>query len=317
MKRFATLLLASTLLAGMAAQADAATLRAAARVDGAQIRLGDLFDGLDSDTAERAVAAAPEPGRRINLEPAALGRIATANGLDWQPATGADRIMVERASISVGPERIQEALIEALADKGVQSKLDLSLDNRTLTLHLPAGMDETLVVENLAYDAGRGRVTADLLVPATGLRQNIGARAVEVVEVPVLTRRLMPGEIITEADLDWTIVPRDRTGSDTVLAAEELIGQTVRRATTAHRPMRVRDVRAPVVVPRGAVVTILLQSPTMTLTAQGRALADGAVGEVIRVANTTSSRVIDAKVASDGLVTVVPAGAVQLTTASN
>lgn len=317
MKRFTTLLLSCTLLAGSVGLADAATLRGNVQVSDSQIRLGDLFDGLDSDTAEHVVAAAPEPGRRLSLDPASLGRIAAAHDVDWRPVTGADRILVERASIAIGPERIQQALADALADTGVDANLELSLDNRTLTLHLPAGVDETLLIDRLAYDPARGRITAELMVPATGQRQTVGARAVEVAEIPVLNRRVMPGDIITESDIVWTTVVRDRTGGDTVTAAEELIGLTVRRGVAPNRPVRTGDVRAPIVVPRGSVVTILLQSPTMTLTAQGRALADGAVGEVIRVANSTSNRVIDAKVSSDGLVTVFPAGTAQLQTASN
>lgn len=308
MIRLAPLLLSCVVLAGSFGPAESATLRTTAMVSDGQIRLGDLFDGLDSDLAERAVAAAPEPGRRLSLDPAALSRIAAAHRLEWRPVTGADRVMVERASFSIGPDRIQEALSNALADAGVRGRMEVALDNRTLTLHLPAGTDDMVVVENLAYDPARSRLTAELFLPGTGQRQTVGARAVEVVDVPVLNRRMMPGEVISQSDLDWTTLQRDRTGADTVLSAAELVGQTVRRNVTPHRPVRAGDVRAPVVVPRGAVVTILLQTPSMTLTAQGRALSDGAHGEVIRVTNTASNRTVEARVAGDGLVTVVPAG---------
>ncbi|MFM2045326.1 MAG: putative flagella basal body P-ring formation protein FlgA [Pseudomonadota bacterium] len=307
MKRITSLIIAGVLMAG-AVSADAATLRTSTSVDGTQIRLGDLFEGLSDEQAERVVTAAPEPGRRLVLDPAALGRIAAAHGLDWRPVTGADRIMVDRASQSIGPDAIRQALTDALADAGIDGDLELTLDNRTLTLHLPASADSTLLVEKVAYDGARGRVTAELVLPAAGIIQTVSARAVEVVEVPVLSRRVMPGEVITMADIAWTTLPRDRTGSDTITTAEEMIGQTVRRGLPADRPLRAQDLRAQVVVARGAMVTILLETPTMSLTAQGRALADGAVGEVIRVANANSNRVIEAKVAADGLVTVLPAG---------
>ena len=62
--------------------------------------------------------------------------------------------------------------------------------------------------------------------------------------------------------------------------------------------------RAPVVVAKGATVTMSYRMPTMALTVAGRALEDGAMGETIRVLNIQSNRVIEAAVASAGLVNV-------------
>lgn len=309
MNRFAALLFAATLLS--TATAGAATLKPAATVADGQILLGDLFDGLSGDMATRPVMVSPTPGRRANLDAPTLSRIATSNGIDWRASGGADRIVVERASVQVGNEVITEGLRQALQQAGVGDGADVQMDNRTLTFFLPAGNDATVRVENLAYDAPRGRVTAEIIAPAQGpeaVRQTVGARVVDMVDLPVLSRRLNQGEVVGEADITWIRQPRDRMQAGVVIEASEIVGKSLRRAIAPNQAVNARDVREPVVVAKGQAVTILLKTQVMTLTASGKALSDGAQGELVRIVNTSSNRVIEAVVAGPNLVAVHPAG---------
>jgi flagella basal body P-ring formation protein FlgA len=59
-------------------------------------------------------------------------------------------------------------------------------------------------------------------------------------------------------------------------------------------------VRAPVLVTKGAAVTMVLESPGLLLTVKGQALEDGAKGETIRIMNTQSSRTVEAVVTAAG-----------------
>ncbi len=321
MNRLAALLVAGTLLAGVVpAPAGAAPMldariapRASAVVDAATVRLGDLFEGLGPELAERPVTTAPAPGRRASFDAPALARLAAAHGIAWRPTGGADRVEVVRASHEIGAAEIADALKLAAMDAGAPDTIDVSLDNRSLTLHLPADAERSFAFENVRWDAARNRLQADLVAPAPGagpaiLRQAVGARAVDVLEVPVLTRRIAPGEIIVDADIAWMTVARDRLGADAVTDLAALVGHTPRRAVAPNQPVRTRDIRTPVVVAKGGFVTIALKTSSMALTAQGRALEDGGLGEVIRVVNTASGRMVEATVAGNGLVTVEPAG---------
>jgi len=308
MKRLTALFLIGTLLTGTA---DAASPRRESSVTGGEIRLGDLFDGLDAALADRRIGTAPAPGKKAWFDAPALARLAALHKLDWAPTGGADRVVVTRAGVELDATAIREALAAALTRSGAPAGLEVVLDNANLSLFLPVGTEPTLAVENLVYDPGRGRLTADLVAPADGspvIRQSVGARAMDVLEIPVLSRRLLPGDVIGDADVQWLTVPRDRAGGDVVTDLEALIGQTVRRSLGPNQPVRSRDIRTPIVVSRGSLVTILLKTPTMSLTAQGRAVTDGGIGEVIRVTNTTSNRVIEATVSGPDLVTVMPPG---------
>ena len=58
------------------------------------------------------------------------------------------------------------------------------------------------------------------------------------------------------------------------------------------------------VVAKGALVTLLLQTPSMRLTARGRALDEGVIGDSIRVANAQSRTVVAGVVLANGQVAV-------------
>jgi len=314
MKRIAPLLLAGALALAtlVPAPAEAASLRAtSATVQRDRILLGDLFDGIGPDQAQRPVAMAPAPGQRLTLDAVALANLAAAHGLDWRPLGGADRVMVERATHTVSAEDITTLLRDALAAAGAPEGLELTLDNRTLSLNIPAEAAGTIFLDKVVYDAARNRASAEIVAmdgAETLARLSFGARAIQMVPLPVLNRRILPGEIIQSGDIDWQKVPADRVGQGMVADAAVLVGMAAKRSLAPERPLRQTDVQAPVVVTRGAIVTILLQTPVMTLTAQGRALADGAQGQTIRVTNTSSNRTIEAVVAGPDVVTVRPVG---------
>ena len=75
-------------------------------------------------------------------------------------------------------------------------------------------------------------------------------------------------------------------------------------ALGAGEPLRLGDVERPVLVHKGDLVTIVLRTASLQLTAQGKALDDGAFNALVRVENAKSHRVIDTAVTGPGLVAV-------------
>ena len=125
-----------------------------------------------------------------------------------------------------------------------------------------------------------------------------------VIEVPVLLHRVRPAEIITAADIGWIEVANDRRTNDIVLALDELIGMSPRRAITPSEPVRLMDLQPPTLVARGTYVTMTLQSGPILMTARGRALDDGAAGATIRVLNIDTDRTVFATVSGPETVVI-------------
>jgi flagella basal body P-ring formation protein FlgA len=289
-----------------------ATLKGDTRVDAPQIVLGDLFDGAEGHAAE-PVAAAPAPGGLIVFNANWLVAIAQSHGISWRAPSPSASIRVERAAIEVTADDLAKRLAEALDAEGPEKRV--VLDN-TIRLFAPTGGPPDIGVDRLAYDRDTNRFTAEIRVPASdpGARPiHVSGRIQTMVQLAVLTRAVMPGDVIRAEDVstDWMRVELAPLAG--VADPQTLIGKTPRRPLRAGQALRPGDVALPIVVKRNDLVLIVLEQPGMYLTAQGKALEDGGQGGVIRVTNLQSNRTIEAVVQEPGKVAVAPPSVAQAT----
>ena len=293
-----------------AAQADQVVLRESAAVNGSYIRLGDLFTHT-GDKTDIIVAYAPAPGRRAIFDARWLYRVARGYGLVWRPMGPRDQVVVRRNSQLIGRQEIEDHILAALMERGVGEDMQVVLSNRSLRLHVPGDSSATVAVEDVSLDRRSGRFSATIVAPAdepTAQRVRVTGRLYRMTEVPVLTRRKLAKEVIEKEDIAWILLRSDRIQRDIVLDAKDLIGKAPRRSLRDHAPIRAGDVRFPVMVGKGSLVTMVLRTPLMTLTAKGKALEDGSDGETIRIVNSHSNTVVEAVVIGINTVTVRPIG---------
>jgi flagella basal body P-ring formation protein FlgA len=231
----------------------------------------------------------------------------------------ANALAVEAGSIAAAPAEpsrpaakmladaaIAETVLAALADRRVDvAGASLELSGVSARSAIPA--DAELAVERLAYQSAGQRFTAVLTAGSRGgplQRFTVAGRLRQQIEVPVLNRRLHAGEVITPADLQWISVGDRGLAANAVYEAQELIGRTPRRSLPAGAPVVAADLKRPTVIAKGALVTLILSTPNMRLTARGRALDEGAVGDTIRVANAQSRTIVAGVVLANGQVAV-------------
>jgi flagella basal body P-ring formation protein FlgA len=201
---------------------------------------------------------------------------------------------------------IAEVVLAALADRRVEvGGASLELTGVSARSAIPAGTE--LTVERLAWQPAGRSFTAVLTALSRGAppqRFTVAGRLRQRIEMPVLNRRLHAGEVITPDDLQWVSVGDRGLPGNAVYEAQELIGRTPRRSLAAGAPVLAADLKRPTVVARGALVTLILSSPSMRLTARGQALDEGGVGDGIRVANAQSHTVVAGVVLANGQVAV-------------
>jgi flagellar basal body P-ring formation protein FlgA len=305
-----TRLLAALLLAVVALAAGPAaaepTLRPAGVVEGTVVRLGDLF----SDAGARAgdvVAPAPPPGSRTIFNASWLAATAHEHELAWEPASRFDQAVVERATRAVGADAVISRLRDEIAERRPGEDLEIQLDDRAFRLLVPAEAPDAIAVDGFAIDPRSNRFSALVTAPAgsaDAAPRRIGGRLIRMVTLPVLDHAMMPGDTIAARDITSARVPAERVAPDALSDAREVVGKTPRRPLRAQEALRLGDVQAPLLLHRGDIVTITLETPTMRLTAEGRALDDGAMSAAVHVANTKSGRVIDARVTGADTVAV-------------
>jgi len=128
------------------------------------------------------------------------------------------------------------------------------------------------------------------------------------VRVVVPERDIARGATIAESDLTYAVSPND-VMSGTVTAMNDIVGMQARRTLRTGETLRLEDVRHPVVVTKGSTVTMTFEMPGLVLTAVGRAMSEGGVGETVTVQNPASYRQVSAIVTGPGQVRAQTGGA--------
>jgi len=122
------------------------------------------------------------------------------------------------------------------------------------------------------------------------------------VRIVVPARDIARGETISESDLSYVFVAAGNVMSGTATSADSLVGMQTRRVLHAGESVRTDDVRRPILVSKGSTVTMIFEAPGVTLTATGRAMSEGGLGESVTVLNPASYRQIIAVVTGPGSV---------------
>lgn len=118
----------------------------------------------------------------------------------------------------------------------------------------------------------------------------------------VATRTIRAQSVVT-AD-DFTLVAAEIP--DALTDASLAIGQEARVAIYAGRPIRAADLGAMALIERNQVIPLAFQAGALAIMTEGRALARGAVGDVIPVMNLTSRTKVFGTIGPDGTVRVAP-----------
>lgn len=108
-------------------------------------------------------------------------------------------------------------------------------------------------------------------------------------------RTLPAGTIISESDL------RPNEGKVAGLTdPARIVGLATRITIYEGRPFQERLLQQPVLVSRNQIVRLQFQRGTLRIVTEGRAMEDGAAGDMIRVMNLESRTTITARIGEDG-----------------
>lgn len=287
------------------ALADLAVLRPHAVVEEAVVRLSDLFDGAGANAA-RVVGPAPAPGRRVVVEPAQLFAIARANGVVWRPLTAAETVVVERPGRAVSRDEVTDLLRGELSRLGLEAGTEMELPGFQAPV-VPMAAFVQLGLEGAVFEAATNRFSATLVVVAEGMpvvRQRLAGRAVATAAVVVAARRMGLGEVVGPGDVRLVRMRAERVRPGMAVDPGAVVGKALRRPVMEGAGFASSDLALPAVIERNATVTLVMEGPGMSLSAQGRAMAAAARGEVVAVMNLSSRAVVEGEAIGPGRVRV-------------
>jgi flagella basal body P-ring formation protein FlgA len=229
-------------------------------------------------TAGRAARAA---ALRVGHVLAALACLATGPALAG--TVPLEQLIEEKARDSAGP---------GMPPRG---RFDISVQSGAPT--------DALLISAWWNDPATGRFAANVVTDAGDVRR-VNGLATLIVPVPVPTRRLMPGDIVSETDLSMIDLPASRIGAFTITDPAELVGMQVRSLLTEGRAVTVQAVMQPLVIGRGSLVSIRYSDGALELSAPGRALGDAHRGQEVRIVNLVSNTALVGIATAEGIVEV-------------
>ena len=129
-----------------------------------------------------------------------------------------------------------------------------------------------------------------------------GSAFANTVRIVVPAHDIARGDTIGESDLTYATVDGAALMSGVPTKMDEVKGMQARRVLSAGQPFRGDDVRRPIIVTKGETVTMQFSVPGVELSAMGRAMSEGGIGDTVTVQNPISYRMISAIVSAPGTV---------------
>jgi flagella basal body P-ring formation protein FlgA len=118
--------------------------------------------------------------------------------------------------------------------------------------------------------------------------------------IVVPARDIARGQVLGDSDLEYKNVDATLVVGGTATSMNDLDGMQTRRVLRAGEAVRLDDVRHPILVTKGQTVTMVFAAPGITLTATGKAMSEGGLGETVTVQNPVSFRQITGVVTASG-----------------
>ena len=183
---------------------------------------------------------------------------------------------------------------------------DLREDTEITSAHIEwVTINQADLSDNVITDVDRlvGLSPRRFLASGAPIRSS-DVHAVVPVDVAVALRDIRRGSMINERDFQWVTMNEHELNGDVMVDDVDLEGLMARRTIRSGQVFRNRDLRTPVVVDRGKMVTIILNTPHMRLSAKGKAMEDGGAHDTIKVMNTLSNKTILATIVDSETVRV-------------
>lgn len=224
--------------------------------------------------------------------------------LTWTPALG-----------ETGRQLVTSADFEPLYRRAVLDKAPWDDDSIEISsvrayparLWVPSG-DLDYEVSRISSRRFLGRVAMEIAVRVN----NIPVRTVRVCgrveayrDVICAARDIRRGDIIRTSFLTTARMPVSKIRNRIFDDFKSLVGMAMKHSISAGRAVTADMVTPPILIKRGVKVTILAQSPCITVCVPGRAVEQGAAGDFIRVRNLQSRKEILARVRDGRTVTVM------------
>lgn len=294
-------------------QALPVVLKEKASVSDKYIRLGDLFSGLSDEADKKTVAPAPALGKEAVLTAEWLKKLAQTNNIAWEPTGKNVSITVKREASEISKRDVAAVILKELKEQGVPEEAEILFQKSDFPVLIPLRAVWTLTPVQIDYSVARSQFEAKLSLNVndeeTEKMLKFNGKIRFPVFTPVVAQDLKAGQLITDPDIIVRKTFKDSpVRSAPSVTKEELIGKELKKNIRAGQLITLNDVRAQVMVTKGKIVTLSFTKGGIMLSAQGKALENGGLGDTVRVMNLQSKSVVQGTVSGPETVSIHTSG---------
>ena len=317
-----TIVIASAVLGD--AEAAQITLRSSAEVAGPVVRLGDVAAVVSTDAKEKyqleniELFPVPSQGQKRYIRQREIQDLLTLSGISLarHRFSGASSVTVygeqesrqesdtpiSSASGRRAKKKADDAILDYLTERADPEKpmpweVDTQLDDAQIRSILLPGT-RTLVSNAEKIQPGTCRFLLEIRsLKGESEHIEVDARLSLPNAIVATTRRLPRGFVIRASDVE--LIYEDTTTSNRIqgfYSISDVVGKELTQSLGPGSVIPVDMVRAPIVVKKGEVVTVISRAAGIAVSTNARAQEDGGLGELIAVESLENREVYFAKV---------------------
>lgn len=279
-------------------------------VERASFYLEDLMDHIPPSVAQEAAGVSlgqsPAPGQKKNLSIQELEK--KLNLFSWPVFPSLREVTLSRKSQRWGIKEIETLIHNKMEEISAGDQWKMIPDQRILSFDVSLDPLEQPVLRDFDYDPTRHRFSATLLMEDMEMPRSfpLSGRLIRVLSVPVLKTTKGMGDLIQDQDIIFLSFQQDQLPPHVLLEKSQIVGMVSKNGgIKSHEPLRSTALTKPLMVRRGHVVSLILETPHLSIThRKAEVLEDGIEGQFIKVKNLDSGRIIVGKVKEPGLIEV-------------
>jgi flagella basal body P-ring formation protein FlgA len=286
-----------------------------ALIDGDKVNLGDIaiFEPSDDIRVDRLraieISASPAPDtiRKIEKE-LVMYRVAHhISGNKDITLKMAEGIVVERESQVISGKSLEKIFTDYVRKNSPfdQDQIIIENINTPSSIAFPKGRLDWEITEkqNNNY-SGNISINVEFYLEGEPQRKIVLSGKVGIIkEVIKATRNINKGEVITSKDITL-VSEKGKNNKNSISGIEDVIGKRATRRIQVDQTIQNGMVMVPPAIEKGAQVMIRAENEKLVITASGKALEEGSVGDQIKVLNIASGKEIIATVKRTNLVQV-------------
>ncbi|QOL20074.1 flagellar basal body P-ring formation chaperone FlgA [Candidatus Bodocaedibacter vickermanii] len=266
------------------------------------LMLSDFFGGIDP-AKDQDILEAPNKGESKHYAHDWVRQLAENFGLSWAPShyKGITLSRHDGLSTKVNAQDVVREYLTQHHPEKISGGIDVSIEASSQYLLLKGATEPKLTNFSWMGDQ-KFLVTFDV----GGHEKKIKGCLSTMVLIPVLNKQLEVGSIIEKEDLEFKDFPSNKVTKNMIQDEKELIGKTLRRKSAKVGDMlSVHDIISPIIIKRGDLVTMKVETPTVVISTRGKAQGNAAIGQSVQVMNLESKRLIEG-VVKDSQTIIIP-----------